>query len=95
VRNIPEHLLPRILPSSGFSEIRFCGLMANEGFLREGGCALPLREGYAIQGTVSGFLCQAGAGGLIGNGRSVRNDERRFSLTEPCFVLDDLRHHGR
>ena len=54
VRHIPKHPLPRILPSSGLSEIWICGFMAHSRILRAGGCAVPLRPWDTAQEAVLG-----------------------------------------
>ena len=49
-----KHSLPRILPPSGFSEVRICRLVAYTGVLRASRSALPLCEGNAAKAPVLG-----------------------------------------
>jgi hypothetical protein len=54
LRHIPEHPLPRVLPSSRFQKVRLCGLVAHAGFLRKGRRALSLLGGDTAEETVLG-----------------------------------------
>ena len=54
IRYVREHALPRVLPSSRFSEVRIPRLMAHSRILRASGCALPSCERNATEATVLG-----------------------------------------
>ncbi len=49
IRHVREHSLPRVLPSSRFSEVRIPRLMAHSRLLRASGCALPSCERNAAE----------------------------------------------
>lgn len=52
IRHVREHSLPRVLPSSRFSEVRIPRLMAHSRVLRASRCALPSCTGNAAEATV-------------------------------------------
>src|SRR5438477_13198234 len=54
IRHVREHSLPRVLPSSRFSEVQIPRLMAHSRILRASGCALPSCERNATEATVLG-----------------------------------------